>query len=164
MARAARNGEDRRVTICPPPHSASQVSEQGLRTGGGRPRKRTGHRIKCMTRGCLDVPDFRMATTAALSQRQRTVFPRQLSPHRAQATTTGNSSFTVICTAAHRNWNHSPADKKAQHPQEPEASDVTTTEGGVRTTPDNTDSPFQSSRNRSHHCRSDRKARLRRIR
>ena len=42
-----------------------------------------------------------MATTAALSQRQRNIFPWHSWPHTAQAITIGRSSLTVIWTSCH---------------------------------------------------------------
>ena len=58
--------------------------------------KKNRHRIKCMVVGSFADPERMIATTAALSHKQRTVIPFQMCPHTAQATIIGKSSLGVI--------------------------------------------------------------------
>ena len=78
--------------------------------------KKNKQRIRCIATASLEEPDRMIATTAALSHRQRTVLPFHKCPQMAQATTTGSSSLTVMWmwsqAGGHWNWNHAPAERK----------------------------------------------------
>ena len=117
--------------------------------------------------GILLVPDLMMATTAALSHRQRTVFPWHSWPHTAQAITIERSSLTVMWTSCHipchNPWNHFPSDENAPQPIFPDASDVIVTSGETLPSDAIILTPFQSNKNMTHHSRSERKLALRRI-
>ncbi len=54
-------------------------------------RKKDRHRIRCMARSILLLPEFIMATTAALSQRHCAVRPFHLGPHMATPSTIGST-------------------------------------------------------------------------
>ena len=75
--------------------------------------------IRCITLLSLLRPNFRMATTAALSHKHLIAFPC----HKATPITTGRSSFAVMWIGAqvlgNFSWNHSPVDSKAPHPHDP---------------------------------------------
>ena len=111
--------------------------------------------IRCITCSFLLVLDLRMATTAALSQRHRTAPPLHMWPQMAMLRTTGSSSFTVMCHSSqlsgHFSWNHSPDDAKAQHPHDPDASEVTVATKPHFATTDIIPVTFHDGRNRPHH-------------
>ena len=121
--------------------------------------------IKCMILPSLLLPDFKIATTAALSQKHLTDCPRHCLPHTATPITTGSSFFTVMWRSAqesgHLSWNQSPEEEKAPHPHKPEASDVT--DAPAATPPGIIATPFHDGRKQDHHCRSDLNSLLRRI-
>ncbi len=131
-------------------------------------RKKDKHLIKCMALSILLLPEFTMATTAALSQKQDTVRPFHSLPHIATPSTMGNSSFTVMCKSlqhsGNRSWNHFPSEVKAPQPQEPEASEVNATWGGPRHRVVIGHEPFQIGKKQPHHMRSERKPALSRTR
>ena len=124
--------------------------------------KKKRHRIRCIASGDFEVPDLRIATTAALSHWQRMVFPCHCLPHMAHATTTGKSSFTVMCTLLHEGghwiWNHSPESVNAPQPHPPDASEVIVAAGADLVALLMRAIPFQSSMKRFHHSKSERNA------
>ena len=105
----------------------------------------------------LAEPEDRAATTAALSERTRTVELRQDLPHKATAMTTGTSSLAAIWYPAHDSghwsWNHELLDPKPPHPHDPDASAVIVCWGAGGCS---IDLPFHLGRNVAHHCRSER--------
>ena len=117
--------------------------------------------MRCMALSILLRPEFTMATMAVLSHMQHTVDPLHWLPHTAVPSTTGNNSLTVMCIpcqlCGNSSWNHSPSEVKAPHPQDPEASVVSTTWGSSchRTGP---------GRKQFHHCRSERNPAFKRTR
>ena len=106
----------------------------------------------------------RIDTTAILSEWKQTCRPSHALPHRAAATTTGTISFVAMLLSIHSlrhwNWNHPSCVSNAPQPNRPEASENTWTEGvggGKK------DEPFHPWRKQSHHCKSARTDRFRRI-
>ena len=81
-------------------------------------------------------------------------------------TTIGNSSLAVICTDSQEvgqcNRNQSPDGMNAPQPHPPDAPDVTTVRLAEQAKVENRATPFQPSRNKSHHIKSERKAALKR--
>ncbi len=125
-------------------------------------RKTAKHLIKCMANVSLLVPEFKIATTAALPQKHLTDLADHCHPHTAQAS---KSSFTVMWIGG------GPCILKplvvqregTAHPQEPDASEVRMMSGRSLDLEDIIRVPFQSARNKDHHRRSDPNSRLRRI-
>ncbi len=116
------------------------------------------HLVRCIASLSLDCPFVTMVTTAALSHHAMTVCPLHSGPHRAAAITIGTSSLAVMCHwciwPAHGNWNQR-APQYVPHPQEPDASDTSATEGLATSGFLNMLTPFQPTLYCHHHSMSD---------
>ena len=99
-----------------------------------------------------------------LSDVNRTRLCFQVCPQRDAAITTGNNSFAVMWTLAqssgHCSWNHPCPTEKAPHPNDPDASEKTSTEHSMV---GKNERPFQPLRNVYHHKRSALAPALRRM-
>ena len=118
------------------------------------------HRDKCIRLFSLLDPKFIKATTAELSDQNRTDFPVQYWrwPHSAADRTTGIISRTEICEASmpagHCNWNHL-IPWNAPQPQLPDALIVTSNGGFALWKRTSIEVPFQCAANVDHQRMSD---------
>ena len=91
-------------------------------------RMKARHLMECITFGSTLFPEFKIATTAALSHQTWTAIPVHCLSDIAAAKTIGTSSFTVMWASfrvsVHTNCNQLWS-QNAPQPHPPEASDVT---------------------------------------
>ena len=117
------------------------------------------HCSSCMRWGSLQYPAFTTSTTAWLSQWTNTTFLLQVFPHTMHAIMIGSSSFAAMdcCLRPFGQdyWNQDCSDHALQ-PKEPEASVYRWKGTDFHDGSSNMDIPFQDSRNRFHHMRSER--------